>query len=110
MAAKFADCPVGRRTKDVPLAEQARNRDHDSSDECEQARKQHNLTQEHTHTRASPSLLCAGNIGSKAVPAACRASPPAIWPFIDRGMIDYALYLNSGISQALTNSADFFRA
>ena len=35
-----------------PLAEQTRNRDHDSSDECEQARKQHNVTQEHTHTVA----------------------------------------------------------
>jgi len=32
-----------------PLAEQARNRNHDSSDECEQARKQHKVSQEHTH-------------------------------------------------------------
>jgi hypothetical protein len=54
---------------DAPLTEHARNRDHDSSDECEQARKQHNVTQEHTHTRASVSL-CEAHLGiSKAVAA-----------------------------------------
>jgi hypothetical protein len=68
--AQYADdCPpetlFGR-----PLAEQARNRDHDSSDECEQARKQHNVTQEHTHTCASPSsALCGGHVGT---PKQCR--------------------------------------
>jgi hypothetical protein len=44
------DCPPTR----CPLAEQTRNRDHDSSDECEQASKQHNVTQEHTDARAFP--------------------------------------------------------
>jgi hypothetical protein len=55
----------------INLTEQARNRDYDSSDECEQARKQHNVTQEHTHNRASPSSpLCEAHLGiSKAVPA-----------------------------------------
>jgi hypothetical protein len=37
---------VHPRLLDAPLAEQARNRDHDSSDECEQARKQHNVPRE----------------------------------------------------------------
>ena len=35
------------------LSEQTRNRDHDASDEHEQAAKQYNVTQEHTHTLAS---------------------------------------------------------
>jgi hypothetical protein len=46
------DSPPERR---APLAEQARDRDHDSSDECKQAGKQHKVTQERTHARASPS-------------------------------------------------------
>jgi hypothetical protein len=48
------------------LTKQARNRDHDSSDEREQARKQHNVTQERTHTRASPSSpLCGAILASR---------------------------------------------
>ena len=47
---------------DAPLTEQARNGDHDSSDEREQARKQHNVTQERTHTSASPSSPLCGAI------------------------------------------------
>src|SRR5262245_30134308 len=35
-------------------AEQARNRDHHSSDPCGQDRKQHKISQKHGHTDASP--------------------------------------------------------
>jgi len=60
---------------DAPLTEQARNRDHDSSDEREQARKQHNVTQECTHTRASPSSpLCGAVLASQWRPRARRPS------------------------------------
>jgi hypothetical protein len=85
-----------------PLAEQTRNRDHDSSDEYEQARKQHNVTQEHTHARASPSSYqnsagsqlddcCCRHAGFALLisgQATCREATPAFWPFIDRGRID----------------------
>jgi hypothetical protein len=54
-----------------PLAEQTRNRDHDSSDECEQARKQHNVTQEHTHARAFP-LSFQNNAGNQLGGCCCR--------------------------------------
>jgi hypothetical protein len=106
---------------DAPLAEQARNRDHDSSDEYEQARKQHNVPQEHTHARGSPSSPLCGAIlvsqnsaatGSAAVAIDMRdallsfraggvpSGPPAIWSYlIGRRRIDYTLYLNSGLSQ-----------
>jgi hypothetical protein len=40
---------------DAQLTEKTGDRDHDSSDECGEARKQHKVTQEHRHTRASPS-------------------------------------------------------
>jgi hypothetical protein len=42
---------------DTQLTEQARSRDHESSDECGQAKNQHDVTQEdgQTHTRAFPS-------------------------------------------------------
>src|SRR5262245_56940606 len=42
---------------DARLAEQARNRDHHSSDPCGQAKKQKNITQEHRHvTPPSPTV------------------------------------------------------
>src|SRR5262249_25036953 len=56
------DCPPERR---APLAEQVRDRDHDSSDECKQAGKQHKVTQERTHTRASPSSPLCGPMLAK---------------------------------------------
>jgi hypothetical protein len=39
---------------DAPSAEQARNRDHKSSDPCGQANEQQKVTQEKKHTPASP--------------------------------------------------------
>jgi hypothetical protein len=45
------------------LTEQARNCDHDSSDPCSQAKKQHKITQEHRHVLTPPSLLpCWGHL------------------------------------------------
>jgi len=40
------------------LAEQARNRDHHSSDPCSQAKKQQKVSQEHRHVHASLTPLC----------------------------------------------------
>src|SRR5262245_34416037 len=117
---------------DAALAEEARNRDHDSSNECEQARKQH-VTQEHMHTRASPSLPCAGpcwlpnTTGNHLGGCCCRragiallsvraggvsSTAPAIRSYLVGGRrIDYALYLDRGPSQPCrTNSTNFFRA
>jgi hypothetical protein len=47
---------VGQR---IWLNEQGRSRDHESSDEGDQTRKQHDVAQEHTHTRASSSSVRA---------------------------------------------------
>jgi hypothetical protein len=58
------DTPMTVPLRLCPLAEQTRNRDHDSSDECEQARKQHNVTQEHTHARPFP-LSFQNNAGNQ---------------------------------------------
>ena len=64
-SAKLPGRPL--RVIERPLAEQARNRDHDSRDECEQARKQHKVSQEHTHSRASPSSpLCGLMLASQS--------------------------------------------
>lgn len=40
-----------RAPLDAQLAEQTRNRDHNSTDECGQARKQQKVTQQHEHAR-----------------------------------------------------------
>jgi hypothetical protein len=58
---------------EIPLAEQTRNRDHNSSDDYEQAAKQHNVTQEHTHTLASPLSSQTVPTASSAVVAVCSA-------------------------------------
>jgi hypothetical protein len=42
------------------LNEQSRGRDHESSDEGGQTRKQHEVAQEHTHTR--PHLCCVASV------------------------------------------------
>jgi hypothetical protein len=42
---------------DAQLAEQARNRDHDSSDKCGQAKKQQKVPQEHRHNAPLTSLV-----------------------------------------------------
>jgi hypothetical protein len=52
-------CPI--RALTVQLAEQARNRDHDSSDPCGQAKKQQKVTQEHRH-KALPNFPSAGHV------------------------------------------------
>jgi hypothetical protein len=44
------------------LNEQGRSRDHESSDEGDQTRKQHYVAQEHTHTRLPLHLFCAGRL------------------------------------------------
>src|SRR5438132_10881575 len=45
------------------LNEQGRSRDHESSDEGDQTRKQHYVAQEHTHTRLPLSPLLCGPSG-----------------------------------------------
>jgi hypothetical protein len=47
------------------LNEQGRSRDHESSDEGDQTRKQHDVAQEHTHTRLLLHLFCAGRLASE---------------------------------------------
>src|SRR6266576_2434824 len=65
-------CPTGharrpgRRIcsgKTEGLNEQGRSRDHESSDEGDQTRKQHYVAQEHTHTRLPLSPLLCGPSG-----------------------------------------------
>ena len=46
------------------LNEQGRSRDHESSDEDDQTRKQHYVAQERTHTRLPLHLFCAGRLAS----------------------------------------------
>src|SRR6266550_5907752 len=60
----------GRRIcsgKTEGLNEQGRSRDHESSDEGDQTRKQHYVAQEHTHTRLPLHLFCAGRLASAKV-------------------------------------------
>src|SRR5262249_52844261 len=118
----------------LALAEQARNRDHDTSDECEQARKQHNVPQEHTHTCASPSSPCAGamlapqsSAGNQLGGCCSRPAGIALLSFRAGGVPSgpaghlvlfhrqrkdrlRALSQQRTFSAALTNSANFFRA
>ena len=56
-----------RSGKTEGLNEQGRSRDHESSDEDNQTRKQHYVAQEHTHTRLPLHLFCAGRLASAKV-------------------------------------------
>jgi len=53
---------------DNQLAEQARNRDHDSSDPCGQTKKQQDIAQEHRHI-APPLYLPCDGLSSKVWPS-----------------------------------------
>jgi len=88
--------------------EQAGNGNHDSSDECEQARKQHNVTQEHTHTRAFPRLPGGCKCGHTAADSdrtdtlSVRGSPQSQFPWkqIRRRGIRFLFFKVPGPPQA----------